>query len=169
MIDKITPELINTTLFNLQILSSINTNNKLSTNLEFNKLEIDNNLFQSITRWLNGYNRQNTIEILKTTIDNVYNISDYYFKSNIKEKINDFPDISNDISIKQKNNLEPFFIETSVEKIKELLLAMENSLSGLYKLKTTYTDDNSIQIQLDMLINKMIKRINKINNAIDIK
>ena len=41
---------------------------------------------------------------------------------------------------------------------------MENSLPGLYKLKTTYTDDNSIQIQLDMLINKMIKRINKINN-----
>ena len=46
---------------------------------------------------------------------------------------------------------------------------MENSLPGLYKLKTTYNTDNSIQIELDMLINKLIKRINKINNAIDIK
>ena len=65
--------------------------------------------------------------------------------------------------------LQNFFIETSVEKIKELLYNMENALPGLYKLKTTYIDDNSIQIKLDMLITKMIKRINKINNAIDIK
>ena len=163
--DTITNELIINTLFNLQILSSLNTNNKLSTNIEFNKLEIDNNLCQSITRWFNGYSRQNTLEILQTTLNNVYNISDFYFKKNIKEKFEPSIDKSN----KNKNATEPFFIETSVEKIKELLNAMENSLPGLYKLKTTYVDDNSIQIQLDMLINKMIKRINKINNAIDIK
>mgnify|MGYP001355290227 CR=1 FL=1 len=161
--DTITNELIINTLFNLQILSSLNTNNKLSTNIEFNKLEIDNNLCQSITRWFNGYSRQNTLEILQTTVNNVYNISDFYFKNNIKEK----NDSSTDILY--KNTTEPFFIETNVEKIKELLNAMENSLPGLYKLKTTYIDDNSIQIQLDMLINKMVKRINKINNAIDIK
>tara|TARA_Y100000389_G_C17322366_1_gene443754 strand:+ start:382 stop:882 length:501 start_codon:yes stop_codon:yes gene_type:complete len=165
--NTITNELIINTLFNLQILSSLNTNNKLSTNIEFNKLEIDTNLFPSISRYIYGYNRQNTLEIIHTILNNVYTISDYYFKNNIKEKHESFNNISNITTSKTTN--EPFFIETSVEKIKELLYAMENSLPGLYKLKTTYINDNSIQIQLDMLINKMIKRINKINNAIDIK
>lgn len=168
--DKITNELIINTLFNLQILSSLNINDKLSTNIEFNKLEIDNTSYRSITRWYNGYNRQKTLDMIDKILINVYNISDFYFKNNVQEKI--IPEkiiTSFDNSNKSKISFEPFFIETNVEKIKELLYNMENALPGLYKLKTTYIDDNSIQIKLDMLITKMIKRINKINNAIDIK
>ena len=159
---EITDKLINNTLFNLQIISSLNTNIKLSTNVEYNKLEIDTNVLPFLTRWYNGYTRENTLEIIKKTINNVYYISDYYFSNIFNEKKEIKINIS-DIN----NNL--FFKETNIEKIKELLYAMENSLPGLYKLKTTYNTDNSIQIELDMLINKLIKRINKINNAIDIK
>ena len=65
-----------------------------------------------------------------------------------------------DIYKDDKNN---HLNDTNNQIFQSLVHEMTNSLIGLSKLKKTYSGDILISSQIDLLINKMTNRIEKIN------
>ena len=136
---------IDENILNLKIISKIKENDKLLTNN--NLLSIDSpHLFQSVNRWYNNESRTITIDKLNDILEGTFAITKILLD---QEKKN---------SNKDKESLE----ENNSQIFQTFILEMKNSLVGLENLKKTYSEDILISSQLDLLINKLNTKIEKI-------
>jgi hypothetical protein len=122
---------------NLNILSQIEENDKLGlTSINNNiKLIVDKSSYISpITRYYNGYNRNDVIDYLKDFTNRL----EKYIELLVKGNLNDYN-------------------ETIIPIIK-------NSLKGLDNLKNTYSSDSNIVSELSLIIIKFNNFINQLNN-----
>jgi len=157
---KITPEMIDELLYKLQIFETINVGDKLSCNTD--KIIIDNSYLPSITRWYYSEDRKLTIDLIKNTINEIINITDNIFRNEIAIQKNDK---EKDI---RKNSTNNFFKYSNEELLKKILFSSSSSLKGLNNLKKTYDNDQHITLELELFIEKLKNRINKIDNSLQI-
>ena len=142
---------IDENILNLKIISKIRENDKLLTNN--NLLAIDSpHLFQSLNRWYNKESRSITIEKLNDILDGTFAITKILLD---QEKKN---------NNKDKESLE----ENNSQIFQTFILEMKNSLVGLENLKKTYSEDILISSQLDLLINKLNTKIEKMSKMFTI-
>jgi len=140
---------IDENILNLKIISKIKENDKLLANKSL--LEIDSpHLFQSVNRWYNKENRNITIEKLNNILEGTFKITKILLE---KEKDN-----------KEEKSLE----DNNSQIFQNLILEMKNSLVGIENLKKTYSEDILVSSQLDLLIDKLSSRIEKMSKLFTI-
>lgn len=141
---------IDENILNLKIISKIKENDKLLTNN--NLLSIDSpHLFQSVNRWYNNESRNITIDKLNDILDGTFAITKILLDQEKKSNIS-------------KDSLE----EDNSQIFQTFILEMKNSLVGLENLKKTYSEDILISSQLDLLINKLNTKIEKMSKMFTI-
>lgn len=134
-------------LFNLKIISEIQEGEKLSC-LE-TRIKIDSNYyFQGFYRWWNGEDRTKTLEKLVKIIDDTFKVIDKTYES----------------SSTTNGKLH----ENNSEKLRKFHLSMNIALNGLEKLKKTYDNDTSMTAALDLLMEKIRTKSEKINEIFKI-
>jgi len=157
---KITSDDIDKLLYQLQILETIKIGDKLCCNME--KMVIDNSWIPFISRWWIGENRSITIEIIKDIINEVISITDNIFRNEIAIQKNDKEKDS------RKQSTNNFFKYSNQELLKKILFACTYSVRGIKNLQKTYETDQHIQSELEIFIEKLSTRINKIDNSLEI-
>ena len=143
---------------NYKYLLSIQKGNKLLCNTD-NNVTIDNSYIPAVSRWYYSEDRNVTIELIKSTINDVYSITDTIFRNEVALQKND----------KEKemrtNSVNNFFKYSNQEILKKILLVSSSSLKGLQNLRSTYQDDIQITTELDIQINKLQSRISKLDHS----
>jgi hypothetical protein len=157
---KITSDDIDKLLYQLQILENIKIGDKLCCNTE--KIIIDNSWVPSFSRWWIGENRSITIELIKNIVNEVISITDNIFRNEIAIQKNDKEKDS------RKNSTNNFFKYSNQELLKKMLFACTYSIRGIKNLKKTYESDQYIESELEIFIEKLSTRINKIDNSLQI-
>jgi len=136
-------------LLNLKIISQIKEYEKLNTYND--DLSIDQTYFQYFTRKYYNNNRLNTINTIEEIVDEALNITDNT--------------LNLDICSKTKSNV---LDEEPSQLLHRFVLEMTNATRGLDNLKKTYKDDVSILSKLDLLIEKLNTRVNKVSKILTI-
>ena len=138
---------------NLKIFSRIKKYDKLCFSGE--ALEIDTRYAIFIRRWLSNDDRAITISYINAIIDTVFSIVHITY---INEK--------NGISTKKKD--ESPFKEENSNLLQRFSIELGNTITGLENLKITYKEDSLVKSQLDLVIDKIKIRIDKINKLLKI-
>jgi hypothetical protein len=128
---------INNILLNLEIIKQIKEGDKLAIHIlpGTTKLFVDNSfLLSGLKRWYNGYNREDNIKFIEELITTVEKTSEIIIDGNHNELANNL-----------KN-------------------AVKNSLKGLTNLKTTYINDSITIAKLTLIINRLNKVIDNLEN-----
>ena len=141
-------------LLNLKIISQIKENEKLNINID--QLSIDNSKCQFFTRAYYGNSRENTTIMLESIINNALLSTDKIL----------LDAVSNENIIDDKR--DEILREDPSQLLHRYLLEMSNSIKGLENLKVTYRDDVSVKSKLDLIIEKIKTRIEKINKVLTI-
>jgi hypothetical protein len=134
-------------LTNLKIISQIKKGEKIVTNSSI--LEIDNRYFQSVRRWWQQNSRISTIDFFNKVIDRSFEIIDTTYNE------------------KEKDNY--YFNEENSRILQKFSLEMTNSCKGLSNLKETYTNDVTTTSQIDIMIEKIKGRVEKIQKIMTIQ
>lgn len=150
-------------IINLKIIALIKKHEKLSIRDEDKCLMIDskNNFlyFQSIKRWLHQDNRQKTMSYIDKVIHKTFEWMDRVYdeyKSN--EERDDNLEISEEIFEEDKESL-------LLRLSKELI----NAAEGLKNLRITYKHDSRVNSEIQLLLDKIKIKVDKINNALNVK
>ena len=147
-------ELIYQILLNLKIIANIKEYDKVTTGQEH--VEIDRpSILQGLRRALRGDSRINTLERVKQIIDQAFKVTDEILE---EEYDANQPDIPN----------KPFKEENS-HLFQRFIMELSNASKGLENLKITYKDDISIISKLDLIIDKINMRVEKINKLLFIR
>tara|TARA_B100000768_G_scaffold133581_1_gene124365 strand:- start:213 stop:611 length:399 start_codon:yes stop_codon:yes gene_type:complete len=128
---------ISNIILDLEIVKLIKENDKLGLIItdSSKKLFVDRYYtISSITRWFNGYNRENTIQYLEDLVLKIKNINKFL--------------------------LEGKHLNTG----KLLQTSIESALPGLNYLKNTYNSDSLISAKLTIIINKLNQEYELLNN-----
>ena len=154
---KITDDMINQILYKLSIISYIKQGEKLYCDDESN-IFIDNSYIPSISRFISNQNRVVTIKNIKDIIDDVIYITDFIYRNEISVKKNE----------KEKNErlVKSFFKESNEKILKSFYIKMTCALDGLNNLKLTYNGDLTIKTSIDLLINRIQTRINRLEGIL---
>jgi hypothetical protein len=146
-------------LLNLKIISNLKEYDKVSVNSE--NIIIDTpSMFQGIYRTWNGDSRKNTIGIIDSIINRIFEITDELLD---EETCNQN---RNHIIITMNN--KPFK-DNIISTFQTIVVQLSETITGLQNLKITYLKDVSITAKIDLIISKIQNRINKINNLMNIK
>jgi len=146
-------------LLNLKIISNLKEYDKISVNSE--NIIIDTpSMFQGIYRTWNGDSRKNTIGIIDSIINRIFEITDELLD---EETCNQN---RNHIIITMNN--KPFK-DNIISTFQTIVVQLSETITGLQNLKITYLKDVSITAKIDLIISKIQNRINKINNLMNIK
>ena len=141
-------------LFNLKIISELNPSDKLSYDEKL--FSIDNPSYvQGIYRWWYKEDRGKTLEKLNKIIDATFNFMDKTFMNQIK-----YPNMD--------SNEERVLYETNSQIIQKFYINLIDAIKGLDKLKLTYTNDKSMTTGLNLLIERIRRRTDKINEILKI-
>ena len=143
---------IDNNILNLKIISQIKQYDKLNTKDELVKINSPS-ILNGISRWYNNESRNITIEKLNNILNQTFEITEYLLKNNDNKEINNY-----------EKNLE----ENNSQVFQKFIIEMTNSVNGLENLKKTYSDDILISSQLDLLINKLNTRIEKMTKLFKI-
>lgn len=153
---------IDSLIVNLKILALIKKYEKLSVKEDDQSLTIDgkhNFLYiQSIKRWINHDNRQKTTDYIENIINKTFEWMD-----KIYENYKNYPSESKE-SIDQdvfEEDYESLLIRLSKELI--------NASEGLKNLRLTYEKDSLINSQLQLLLDKIKIKVEKINQTLNVK
>lgn len=139
-------------LLNIKILSNIKESDKLSTSNE-EMLVIDSpSYLQGIYRTLYGDSREETLNKIDKIINDLFKITDEMLDNESKKK-------------KRYNNK---FKDDNSTIFQKIAINLSESIKGLQNLKITYIKDVSITSRLDIIINKIQNRINKIVQLLQI-
>ena len=137
---------------NLKIISNIKEYDKLIIN-DNNHIDIDNpSYLQFMRRWWNGRNRLNTLTYLK---DFVYKDAFIIIDNTLQNEM------------KNKHNYN-FFQHSNHNILQKFLIELKNSIRGLQNLRITYNTDVSCKSQLDVIIEEIEFRIEKIKDSLKI-
>ena len=146
-------------LLNLKIISNLKEYDKVSVNSE--NIIIDTpSMFQGIYRTWNGDSRKNTIGIIDSIINRIFEITDELLD---EETCNQN---RNHIIITMNN--KPFR-DNVISTFQTIVLQLSETITGLQNLKITYLKDVSITAKIDLIISKIQNRVCKINNLMNIK
>jgi len=132
---------LNTILLHLEVLSKINEGDKISIKLIPGEKKVfveQCSLTSSITRWYNGYNREDSIKFIETLVLNIENNSLYIINGN------------------------------HIEDSDILMTSIKKGLNGLENLKKTYVDDSIISSKINLSINKLnsiVRNLSAFNNT----
>lgn len=142
-------------LFNLNIISELKKSDKLSCPEKLLRID-DPGYTQAFTRWWYGEDRSKTLEKLNQIIDATFSYIDKTYLNELDSE-NEF---GKDKKVLYENNSE---------KLQKFYLALNNTIRGLEKLKSTYGSDTSMTTGLDLLMGKINTRKEKINKILKIK
>ena len=150
-------------IINLKIIALIKKHEKLSVREEDKSLIIDPQFnflyFQSFKRWLNQDNRQKTMTYIHKIINKTFEWMDKtYDEYKHKEDISEDIEISPEIFEESKENL---LLRISKEVI--------NAAEGLKNLRITYKNDSRINSEIQLLLDKIKIKVDKINSALNVK
>ena len=156
---KDTLDLINTlnidqVFINLKIFSKIKKHDKLC--FSGNSLEIDNRYAAFFRRWFSSDDRSKSIDYINAIIKRVFAIVDETY-SNEKTK-----------ESKTINNQSSPFKEENSNLLQRFSIELTNTMTGLDFLKKTDDDDSLIKSNLDLIMDKIKIRIDKINKLLKI-
>jgi hypothetical protein len=145
-------KLLENLLLNVKILSNIKEFDKLSTSND-EMLVIDSpSYLQGIYRTLYGDSREETLNKIDNIISDLFKITDEMLDNETKKKK------------KYHNN----FKDDNSTIFQKIAINLSESVKGLQNLKITYIKDVSITSRLDIIINKIQNRINKIVQLLQI-
>jgi hypothetical protein len=156
--DKIDIHSLNTIdekLVNLKIISKIKKDDKLLCTGEL--LEIDDSqwMIQGLARWYSKASRRQTIDKINLVINDVF----VFIDKTLKDELTHTAGTRSDNILKEDNS----------EILQKFLLYLNNSIEGLENLKITYEEDESIICKLDVLIDKIKMKLDKMNKILRIK
>ena len=151
-ITKINKDELDNNILNLKIISKIQENDKLITNDELIKIDSPK-LLQSITRWYSNNSRSITLKKLNDIIDISFKFTDIIINNEVIQYENSI------YSLEDNNN----------ELFQKFIVELTNSLIGFNNLKNTYSDDILISSQIDLIINKINNRLEKMTKIFKIK
>ena len=134
-------------LTNLKIISQIKKGEKIATNSLI--LEIDNRYFQFARRWWEQNSRISTIDFFNKVIDRSFEIIDRTYN--------------------EKENDTYYFNEENSRILQKFSLEMTNACNGLNNLKETYTNDVTTTSQIDIMVEKIKARVEKIQKIMTIQ
>ena len=162
--DDMNPEEMNIDqiIINLKIIALIKKHEKLSIRDPEKSLIIDGKhnflYFQSIKRWLNDDNRQKTMSYIERIIHKTFEWMDQVYDEYKVEPEKEQDDISEDIFEEDKESL---LLRLSKEII--------NAAEGLKNLRITYKHDSMVNSQIQLLLDKIKIKVDKINTALNVK
>ena len=122
---------------NLRLISKIEVGNKLIQTEKY--VNIDTSYFQSITRWYNGANRNNSIKFMLFIFSKAFELNDTL----LNEKTDD-----------------------SIQSLLRLNNELKNSINGLVNMKQTYCSDKLIQSEIDVIMDDIQSRLDSNLNYI---
>ena len=135
-------------LTNLKIISKIKKGEKIIT-ANNTIMEIDNRYFQWARRWWEQNSRISTVEFFNKILERAFQIIDDTYNNKDKENY--------------------YFNEENSRILQKFSLELNNSCQGINNLKETYTDDETIKSQLDIITEKINIRIEKIQKVLTIQ
>ncbi len=148
-------------LLNLKIIGCIKKKDRISKNSD-EILEIEtNDWFQSMRRWWFGRSRNETINNIKKIIQTSFDITDRTLDQEKATNKQDTTFYSN-----TSNNL--YFNEENSNLLQRFVIEMKNANKGLANLKITYSDDVRIVSEIDILLEQLALRIEKISSILRI-
>ena len=121
-------------LTELKFISEIKPGNKLC--YENREMNIDSSYFPALSRWVNNYNRKETVDVLESIYTKTFKLVDV-------------------LVLNQRKNINHIQDYKNTDLLQELIKHMENSLDGLSSLKLTYNDDKHTSSRLETLIKKI--------------
>lgn len=139
-------------LVNLKIFSKIKKYDKLC--FSGDSLEIDNRYAAFVRRWLSSDDRAKSIEYINAVINRAFVIVDKTYDS--ERNTSDETIDKSPFKEENSNLLQRFSIE------------LGNTVAGLGNLKATYKDDSLTKSKIDLIIDKIKIRIEKINKLLRI-
>ena len=152
-------------LTNLKIISNVNANDKLT--IIDNILVIDPPQYiQGVIRWWRSDSRDNSMSEIEKIIENVFKIIDNIYNEEIIENNNND---NNDNYYHKRQLPKNYFKNEHSIQLQTFSNELSNTIKGLQNLKITYHNDISICSKIDVLIDKISIRINKINKLLTIK
>jgi len=142
-------------LVNLKIISKIKKDDKLICSGDL--LEIDDTqwMLQGLARWYSKASRKQTVDKINLVINDVFLFIDKTLKD----------ELTHTAATRSENILR----EDNSEILQKFLLYLSNSVEGLENLKATYEGDESIISKLDVLIDKIKMKLDKMNKVLRIK
>ncbi len=141
-------------LFNLKIISELNTADKLSCSSKLFKID-DPSYTQGIYRWWYGEDRAKTLERLNQIIDSTFEYMDRTFTQRVR-------------SPGSCDTQERVLYETNSQIMQKFYITLIDTIKGLDKLRSTYVIDKSMTTGLGLLIEKIRRRTDKINGILNI-
>lgn len=154
---------IDNIIINLKIIALIKKHEKLS--VQDNSLIIDDhtNIFyiQSITRWINDDNRQKTMEYIDKIIQKTFEFMDKVY--------DDYKSQENPSNKNKQNISEEIFEEDKESLLLRLSKEIINAAEGLKNLRQTYKNDSLVNSQIQLLLDKIKIKVEKINVALNVK
>jgi len=164
-------KLKNNILVTLKILSKIEENDKIFINSINNNIQIEKYYyFQSVYRYFNNQSRINTIQYLndfynklENIIHNTFNqkhMNINYLTENFNNNSNN--DSNNDLNKDKIINTNLLFYYNDKENLMNIKQELDKSVKGLNNLNKTYQNDQNINTN----INIIIERNNELSNHI---
>jgi len=151
-------------LTNLKIISNVNPNDKLT--FIDDMLIIDPPIYtQGLIRWWRADSRIHSINEIEKLIQNTFCIIDNIYSSEINNTTNS--NVENNYYYKRSIPNNYFKTENS-QQLQTFSNELTNAVKGLQHLKMTYQSDISICSKIDVMIDKINIRVNKINKLMTI-
>jgi hypothetical protein len=147
-----TQDTLNNIFINLKILSNLKEGDKLYKKNE-HIIEIDSSRYlRKIERWWNDRNGDSTLEFLKEFIYNTFKFIDSILNNELEGK----------------NSSHHYFKESNHNILQKFLLEFTNAIRGLQQLKITYNSDITFRSTLDVLIEDIEFRNERIRECLKI-
>jgi len=153
---------VNFCISNLKILAKIKAKDKLY--YQDDKFWIDEPKWgQAVSRWWNEGSRNSTLKSLNDFVEEVFKTIDAIYNT---ENSNNTNDISNTYYSNISSN--KVFKEANSNLLIQFTQEMNNAAAGLTNLKSTYKDDITTVSNLEIIVEKINVRVNKINSILSI-
>ena len=150
-------DIVDQILLNLKIIANIKEYDKIATTDE--NVEIDKPaLLQGLKRALRGDSRQVTVAKINEIVEQAFAITDEILTEECDEELNVI-----------NRSRQCAFKEDNSHLFQRFTIELSNACRGLENLKITYKDDISISSKIDLLIDKIQMRVDKINKVMFIR
>jgi len=151
---------LDSVITNLKIISNIKRGDKIFIN-DNNIIQIDDSHLQCINRYLYNRSRNITISFLKDMVNSTLVITDNILN-------NEYNNINKSESIYNENTHTVDFEDKNSDLLQKCIIEINNSYKGFVNLKKTYDDDVTINAELDVLIEQLKLRCDKITKVLQI-
>jgi len=149
-------------LTNLKIIANLKPDDKLTK--EDDLLIIDTPYFgQGSKRWWNGDSRGTSLAFIEKLINDAFEIIDSIYSSELEKATG--TKVENNYYYKH-NVPKTYFKTENSQQLQTFSNELNNAIKGLQNLKITYKNDISICSKIDVNIEKINIRINKITNLL---